>query len=128
MEVEDNLPTTTTTATITTTIEEHEMSDNNSMPSSSTIEQQIQYTLQDVPALMKRLLKPNEYWYILDKHWYDSFLTYLENSKDQANHPGKIDNKGMLKNFFSMPQSFTFFLSSFHHRIITTGPEYNDSK
>ena len=20
---------------------------------------------------MKRLLKPNEYWYILDKHWYD---------------------------------------------------------
>lgn len=115
MEVEDNLPTTTATATITTTIEEHEMSDNNSMPSSSTIEQQIEYTLQDVPALMKRLLKPNEYWYILDKHWYDSFLTYLENSKDQANHPGKIDNKGMLKNFFSMPQSFTFF---YHHFII----------
>ncbi|OTF74080.1 hypothetical protein BLA29_013545, partial [Euroglyphus maynei] len=57
-----------------------------SSSSSSTIEQQQEYTLKDVPTLMKRLLKPNEYWYILDKHWYDSFLIYLDND-DPANHP-----------------------------------------
>ena len=97
MEVEDNLPSSTTA-----TIEEYEMSDinNTTMPSSSSSppqpqQQQKEYTLQDVPTLMKRLLKPNEYWYILDKHWYDSFLNYLQNGCDQANHPGKIDNKGL---------------------------------
>ncbi|KAH7639977.1 ubiquitin carboxyl-terminal hydrolase-like protein 5 [Dermatophagoides farinae] len=99
MEVEDNLPSSTTA-----TIEEYEMSDinNTTIPSSSSSpppppQQQKEYTLQDVPTLMKRLLKPNEYWYILDKHWYDSFLNYLQNGCDQANHPGKIDNKELLR-------------------------------
>lgn len=66
MEVDENIVTTT------------EMMDNNN-----------DYMLADVPELVKRQIKLNEYWYLLDKNWYDSFLSYLDNHEV---YPTKIDN------------------------------------
>lgn len=47
------------------------------------------YMLTDVPELIKREIRQNEYWYLLDKNWYDTFLSYLEN---RMNLPTKISN------------------------------------
>lgn len=74
-------------------------------PPSSPMPEQFQEQqvpqLSDVPALVKMPLKLGDVWYIVDKKWFDAFLTYLE-KKDEAFNPGKVDNSSEL-----------FFISDF---------------
>lgn len=49
-----------------------------------------QLSLSDVPTLKDRVMNPFENWFLLDKKWYDNFVAYLQNSKNDP--PGRIDN------------------------------------
>lgn len=51
-------------------------------------------SFNDVPALMKKPLKMNDFWFIVDKTWFDKFNKFLE-TNDSTYHPGPIDNSGM---------------------------------
>lgn len=51
--------------------------------------------LTDVPTLMKRPLKMGDYWYIVDKTWFDKLAKFLD-TNDVAYHPGQIDNSGKV--------------------------------
>lgn len=59
--------------------------------------------LADVPVLMKRPLKMGDYWYIVDKTWFDKLTKFLD-TNDAAYHPGQIDNAG--KDIF-LPKIFS---------------------
>lgn len=50
-----------------------------------------QFDLSDVAQLVKRPLRVGDYWYIVDKSWYDNCLSFIEYG-DPSNHPKKIDN------------------------------------
>ena len=50
-----------------------------------------QYELADIVQLVKRPLRIGDYWYVIDKKWYDACLSFIE-FDDSTYHPGKIDN------------------------------------
>lgn len=55
-------------------------------------------SIDSVPQLMARPMNKGETWYLLDKKWFDTFKTYLNDKTVQVNNPGPIDNGSLFKN------------------------------
>lgn len=66
-----------------------------------------QCDLSDVAQLMKRPLRLGDYWYIVDKKWYDACSSYIE-SEDITYKPEKIDNSCKLTIFIIILGSYLF--------------------
>ena len=48
----------------------------------------------EVLQLIQKPMKNGEYWYLIDKKWFEMCKIYL-NDRQQVNNPGPIDNSGM---------------------------------
>lgn len=53
-----------------------------------------QYELSDIAQLIKRPLRAGDFWFIIEKNWFDKCLTYIQSS-DEADSPGQIENSCM---------------------------------
>lgn len=56
-----------------------------------------QEPVESVLRFMERPVKKGDYWYLLDKKWFETFKSFLEKREDGLN-PGPIDNSPLFKN------------------------------
>ena len=64
-----------------------------------TSQQPMDLTVEDaysVLTLMQSPMVKGEYWFLLDKKWFETFKSYIE-SKDETYNPGPIDNSCLFK-------------------------------
>ena len=51
----------------------------------------------EVLQLIQKPMKRGEFWYLLDKKWFELCKLYL-NDRQQVHNPGPIDNSGFVPN------------------------------
>ncbi|KAI1287287.1 Ubiquitin carboxyl-terminal hydrolase 4 [Halotydeus destructor] len=55
-------------------------------------------SVEEVLALIEQPMKKGEYWYLVDKKWFEQFKSYLNGEKDPSLSPGAVDNSPLFKN------------------------------
>ena len=54
-------------------------------------------SVDQVLVLMEKPMKKGEYWYLVDKKWFETFKLYVK-EEDKSQNPGPVDNSQLFKN------------------------------
>lgn len=54
--------------------------------------------VESVLQLVELPMKKGDYWYLVDKRWYETFKRFVKDPTDPSSNPGPIDNSGLFKN------------------------------
>lgn len=54
--------------------------------------------VESVLQLVEMPMKKGDYWYLVDKRWYETFKGFVKDPIDPSLNPGPVDNSGLFKN------------------------------
>lgn len=54
--------------------------------------------VESVLQLVEMPMKKGDYWYLVDKRWYETFKGFVKDPTDPSSNPGPVDNSGLFKN------------------------------